>query len=198
MKPMLPDDAWRGLLLPAGEALVTAILAFPAGLGVCALASLDWHYAAIASALVGLVAWLGFLGWWQRIIKALLIPDQVEYYEPEPEPPQPAPIRIEIIKSDPGSPYVEGQYLDLPCEPDQLQALASGLAQGQPFALSTWTGRNRPFSRSQFETVRVELLARGLVRWSSPHARAQGLELTPAGRAVFKRLAAPPPGDHQH
>jgi hypothetical protein len=198
----IPDDFYRAVLIPASQAVITGVLAFCAGLAVCALGGWAWWYAAIGAGLIGLAAWLGFWGWWSRVILDILTPDRrlrlvEEPYssEPDPQPVQPQTIRVELIQSQDG--FQRGDYIDLPCQPDQVKQLADGLTRGQPFALSAWTGRNQVFSRSEFETVRVTLLKAGLLRWSSPHARAQGVELTPAGRAVMRRLAAPLPASDE-
>lgn len=198
MKEVLPDDAWRAFILPFFQAVATGIFAFIGGLAICMLGGWAWYYAAIGAALIAMLSWWGMLGWWSRIIKTLLIGDQVEYYEPETEPTQPAPamppIRVELVQVDEGG-YYRGDYIDLPCLPEQARELASGLVSGEKFAVAAWTGKGRPFSRNQFEVLRVTLLQKGLIRWASPHGRTVGLELTPAGRAIFKRLASPPPDD---
>ena len=105
-----------------------------------------------------------------------------------PEPPAPAEsVRIELIQ-DQGR---KGDYIDLPY-PDKLPALAAGLLAGRTFNQTAWTGRVGIFSRSEFDQVRDTLIERGLACWKNPEARAQGVELTGAGRAVMRRLAAHP------
>ena len=79
-------------------------------------------------------------------------------------------------------------YLDLPAEPEQLIALARGILNGVPLAESSWCGRGRPFSKAQFRVLRDELIARGLATWVNPRSRAQGVELTAAGRALMRRI----------
>lgn len=43
-------------------------------------------------------------------------------------------------------------------------------------------------SRSEFETMRGELLEVGLIKWVNPEYKQQGLELTQAGKMFFEKL----------
>jgi len=103
---------------------------------------------------------------------------------PEPEPERPT-VRVELAHQ--GEKRV--QYLDLPGDPDRLAHLARKVLAGEPFSEARWTGAGRPFSKGEFQALRAELLRAHLVRWRNPGAPAQGLELTPAGRAVLQRIA---------
>lgn len=86
------------------------------------------------------------------------------------------------------------QFLDIGAEPDKVRTLARAVLNGRGLGVAEWTGRGAPFSRGQFERLRGDLMDRGLVRWSGK-GKAQGCELTPAGRAVFERLAHLSPVD---
>lgn len=84
----------------------------------------------------------------------------------------------------------------------KLVALAQGLLAGKPFAERQWTGENGPFSQSEFDRLRAEMLQRGLLRQKSVKSKTQGYELTPAGRAVMQDFASrsptPPPTGEQN
>ena len=84
----------------------------------------------------------------------------------------------------------ETDFIDLPAGPEQLRKLADGLLSGRQFALSAWSGAGAPFSRSEFERLRDELIKRGLARWRNANAQAQGAELTLPGRAVLRRFSS--------
>jgi hypothetical protein len=81
------------------------------------------------------------------------------------------------------------QFLDIDAEPHKVRTLARAVLNGRSLSEAEWTGAGQPFSRSQFRSLRGGLMERGLVRWANEKAKAQGCELTPAGRAVFEKLA---------
>ena len=101
----------------------------------------------------------------------------------------PPPVRVDVITQEPGG-YIGGQFLDLPAEPGQLITLADGLVNGLSLSEGSWTGSGAPFSRSQFRTLRDALIYSGLARWKDERYRAQGVILSPAGRAVMRRFAS--------
>jgi len=108
--------------------------------------------------------------------------------EPQQAPALPASIRVEVSRD-------EGRavdFIDLPY-PEKLPALAAGLLAGRQFAQTSWVGAGQLFSRSEFDQVRDTMIERGLAAWKNPEAKAQGVTLTAAGRAVMRRLANPSP-----
>lgn len=127
------------------------------------------------------VAWLFLLRVWLRLVAGDVLAgeEQVTF---EPEVFTPSTVRVEVYKER------SGMFIDLPCEPEQLAALAGGVVSGTSLAESSWCGSGRPFSKSQFHSVRNELVRRGLVAWRNVHAPSQGLEPTRVGRHVFERV----------
>jgi hypothetical protein len=184
-------DFWRAVLIPTCQAVITGLFGTLLALLFCAMGKVDLRWGLLAGLVITLGSWQVYRSRWMQMIEQILGVDSSIIPEAEPEAPRPVNVRVELVQDD----GHRGDYIDLPASPEQLQVLGSGLVQGQPFSVAAWTGRNRPFTRNEFETLRVELFTRGLVRWSSPHAKAQGVELTPAGRAIFRRLATPPPDE---
>ena len=177
------------ILLPLAAALITGAMT--------GAVVLTWGWAlnfahplqpaAIVAALATVITWLAGYDRARRVseIERGIIADP-----PLPAEINPArTIRVEL-RGDDGR---KMDYVDLPASFDQLHTLAMGLQSGTPFAVSSWSGTGRPFSRSEFETLRAEMIARGLASWRNPHAPAQGAELSAAGRAVIKYLATTPP-----
>lgn len=80
-------------------------------------------------------------------------------------------------------------FLDVPLSVDALVELARGLEIGRPFSESEWTGAGRPFSKSDFRQLRSRLLEARLLEWRHPDYPAQGVQMTPIGRAVFGRIS---------
>lgn len=189
---MESDDFTRAFLIPAASSLFTGLLVTLLGLAICGCVHQPASYGLAAGGLAALLSWLAFRAHWAQLVQAVLLPDQVQPVDRETD--QVQPVRVQLVQEIDG--YQQGQFVDLPATVEQLSSLAQGLARGAPLSLAAWTGQGQAFSRHEFETLRLELLTRGLARWTSSRARAQGLELTPAGRAVFKRLASTPlPGD---
>ena len=189
------DGLAERVVVPGLKALIVAI---PAGLlaglliGALGLAVSAWYAMPITSLIVFLVVFWGSSQRGQWLIERLTGADlNFDGYIGAPQPlpaPQPQTVRVEVIQ-DQGQ---RGDFIDLPY-PDRIPQLAAGLLQGRTFNQTAWTGHGAIFSRSEFDQVRDTLIQRGLAAWKNDNAKAQGVELTAAGRAVMRRLANPSP-----
>jgi hypothetical protein len=182
---MYDNDLERGCLLPVAQSGVTALL-----VGIFAYGAAHWQgwndpglLAIMAGALAGLLVWASSIAAWRRAV-----------YEPEPvyRAPDPGPetVRVELVQPGDNAAVRQIQLADLDATPQQLQRLADGLLSGAPFAEGAWTGAGRPFSRGQFAELRAVFLSRGWVTWRNPDAPAQGVALTPQGKAVIRSFAS--------
>lgn len=188
--PKTNENLTAGVALPFLQAAIGGILAgasVGALVAVFKLAVSPWAAGGLASCLFAFYSWLSYRGRWSWRLERLL---QVDLDQDGfiGQPPQAEHVRVELIQ-DQGR---NQQFIDLP-SPDKLPQLAAGLLEGRTFSQSVWTGGGQLFTRGEFETLRAELLRRGLASWKNPDAPAQGIILTAAGRAIFKRLAAHPP-----
>lgn len=176
------------VVIPLTQALVSAVL-----ISVITYALASWLEAErpfiIALALFGIVAlisWLSYRGEWRARLEALLGVDinrDGVIGEPLPVINE---LRVNVI-SDNGA---AGDILALPgANREQLAALARGIVAGRGLSIHEWTGINRPFTRSQFEELRGQLLDRGFIRWRSNNAPQLGAEPTKKGEALFRALA---------
>ena len=102
---------------------------------------------------------------------------------------EPANPRIIIMdQTDKGA--TEGMILDrLPGGEAKFARMAAGIIRGQPFAERFWTGKNGPYSLSEWRDLRDYLLLRGLLDWKSELDHRQGVDLQPAGKALVRRYA---------
>lgn len=149
--------------------------------------------AAVIAALVGSVAWISGLRFWREMVSSIdgkieKIP--LSYVEPD-ELPEPGSVRVELIESGGRA----GSYIELPCSPGKLKALASGLLSGKSFTEAVWCGSGGIFSRGEFAKLRDEMLRRKLLELNSPSTPARGYRLTRGGEACIRYLAesqAPP------
>lgn len=138
---------------------------------------------ALGGALSGGVVWLISLSFWRSRV----------YRTPQPKLPSvlgsSEVLRLQVMTHDLESAYGRGVWASLPIDRETLIEIAIKLAGGASFSHASLVGKYRPLSRAQYEAVRDEFLARGLVYWNSPHSRNQGLSMSRAGVAAMKRLA---------
>ena len=185
--PARPASIVADLLVPLGQALVTGgllagLLVFVsprwsrAGPLTCSRCGRSRRLAITAS------AWLVLLGQTRRLLWAVERLTGRDL-DGDGQAGEPQVIRVEVTNGK------QEVYLDLPGKPQALATLARGVLNGRSFAEDTWSGRGGLFSRSEFRQLRDTLIERGLAVWRNPNAKAQGVELTAAGRAVFRRLA---------
>jgi hypothetical protein len=174
----MPDDYSRGCTIPLLQSITTGVFVALIAGGVSVW--LKWDalpIALITGACAALLWWYGSLQLWRADVY------QPTYSEPvQATAPQITPITIHLDK--------QIQMVDLPGTHKQIQSLAAGLVAGTPFAESSWTGRDRPFSKAQFQAVRDEFIRRGWAAWVNPQSHAQGVELTYPGSRVCERLQA--------
>ena len=81
------------------------------------------------------------------------------------------------------------RYGELPIEERALRRVARGVQDGQSFAVSVWSGRGKPLTRSEFEQLRGWMLRHDYLRWKDPRYRQLGMEFTRKGEALLRALA---------
>ena len=153
-----------------------------------------WYAMAITALAVFLAVFLSTSrrGQWlvERLVGADLNGDTFIGQPDQQMLPAPAErITVEVVQES----GRRGDILDLPIDREKLTALASGLTQGRQFAQSVWTGNGAVFTRSEFEATRTALITAGLLTWNKDGHPSQGVRVTPAGRAIFRRLAGQHP-----
>lgn len=174
------------VIVPGLQALVNGLFYGCATGGVVAVAnSLEllslpsWAVGVTVGSLSGLWAWNKLLDDWRTLLYGV-------EYETETEMNQAEPVTIELL-TDQGR---RGQYASLPATQEQLMQLGSGITAGDAFTVGRWTGNGAPFSRSEFEQLRGELLKLGWVEWKSDRNHANGVQITRGGAAVMRHFAS--------
>lgn len=80
------------------------------------------------------------------------------------------------------------KLFDLPASPRQLEQLATGLLiANDGFTQRRWSGRGRPFSRSQFEILTSTMIEKGLAHQVNPEHPQQGYALTVIGKQFLRK-----------
>lgn len=177
------------VVIPLLQSVITGVLAGLVVMVILLWAKAPWWFPASILAMVGVmfISWQAYRNRWQMVIESFLGVDlngdgYIGAPQAAPLALDPSPIRVELVQD-------AGQHtslIDLPASPEQLQALVTGILRGKSFTLNAWLGT---FTRPEFETLRDVLIMRGLARWKNENVHHQGADLTPAGKAVFKRLA---------
>ena len=86
--------------------------------------------------------------------------------------------------------YNRRDIVSFPVEPETMQVVARRILAGGTFSERAMAGEGRPLSgRDQFNTVRDELIARGLAYWKNEEHRNQGIEFNKVGLQVLRHLA---------
>ena len=157
------------VVIPLLQSGITA-----AGAGLLTIASsvlLDaahpFTYGFLAGAAIFVVAWLGLMDRWYRIL-------EVDTHPPTRH------FRVELAVGQ------SLQYFDLPASPEQLTTLARAVLSGATLNELSFSSI---FTRSEWRQLRDELIRRNLAEWRSFGAPSQGAQLTRTGLAVFRYLA---------
>jgi hypothetical protein len=183
-----------GVVLPAAQSVVTG------GFFTGVLAGVVWLtetpapvvYLLAGGLFVAWLAWLFLLTHWLQLVNYANGIQPVTRYEvldeeePEPELEQPSIIRVNLLEENGG--YTRGQFIDLPCQPEQLRLLAGSVVAGGSLSEGSWCGFRKPFTKKQFHELRQALIKKGWLAWRNLNAPAQGVEVTHAGRRVFQHL----------
>jgi hypothetical protein len=176
------------VVIPFIQAVVTGFLAGLVMFAVALLAgwSRPWVYWLTSWVVIQCLAWIALLQGWRVVIHRLEERLNIDLNNDEyiGEPPQ--VVRVEVTQ-DNGK---RVQYADLDIDAAALARVAKSVLSGGSFSEGSLTGYAAPLSRSQFRTMRDTFLARGWLTWKNEDSRSQGLEVTHAGKAVFRSFAS--------
>lgn len=177
--------------VPALQALLLAVVWGLAAVVVAAvvviISGLAWWFAAAVFVVVVVVvlAWQATAGvqlrrellWRQEVLEGVDLDDDGVVGPP---------MQVEVKEGR------RVRFVDFGVEEERVAQLARGVLAGRPLSEGEWSGRGAPFSLREFRRLRGELIERGLAAWVNERAHSQGVVLTAAGRAVFRRIANSP------
>ena len=149
-----------------------------------------WQFSLIAGFVGALVAF----GWLMNRVADVFYPRsepvtvEAKPLEVRQVPQIPNTTKVAFIERGESDNYLSGEYASLSVDPKRLRVFAQGVLAGKGFALGVWTGSTGIFSRDEYDTLRAELIERGILRWKNDKAHAQGVELTRAGESFFRYL----------
>ena len=85
------------------------------------------------------------------------------------------------------------KLFDLPASTRQLTQIATGLlVASDPFTQRRWTGKGRPFSRTQFESLIATMINKGLAYQVNKEHPQQGYALTRVGIHFLRKYLPSP------
>jgi hypothetical protein len=172
--------------LPLIQATISGIIT---GAAVIVLAFVfrardPWQWAGGAAVITWALTWLQLQRHWFNLTRTGLDlnRDSVTGNQ-DNHGPEEVRVRLSEVKENG---HFQEHIFNLPGDLDQMQTLAEGLTNGQPFSERLWTGAGRPFSVNQFKALRSELIKRGLLSLANSKDPRQGYNLTRVGLAFMR------------
>ena len=173
----------------AGLAAITGLFGAVLLLAIAWLAKWPdlWIYALLSWAAISAIAWLLLMRRYLEIVGG----DHSGNSPSGISKVYPTTTKVEIVATDPAGEFSAGRWADLKVNLGSLNEVARRLAAGSSFSHAGLAGPGRPLSRSEYEVLRDEFIARGLAYWRSPGSHSQGVCLSRAGVAVMRHFASP-------
>jgi hypothetical protein len=169
-----PDELVAGaVVIPLLQSAITAIGAGLLTIAGCVLLGADrpLTYGCATGALIFVVAWLGLMDRWYRLVG----------FESNPPPSRPFRVELAVGRST--------LIYSLPASQEQLTALSRAILSGASLNELSFSGPGAIFTRAGWRQLRDELIRRNLLAWRNPSAPGQGCVVTAQGLAVFRYLA---------
>ncbi|MBN2389926.1 MAG: hypothetical protein JXR84_04340 [Anaerolineae bacterium] len=95
-------------------------------------------------------------------------------------------VDLRVTREDVG-PYPQILERSLPVDEGRLRAFAMAIIEPETtIAQADWVGREKLFSRSEFDATLQRLMELGLVAWNSTRDASQGRHVTRGGRAALQ------------
>lgn len=167
-------EGWKGFIVFAFvRTAVVGVLSFILTICVFRLLQLEnvWLWGSLVGCSVAFFNWLKFS-------------------EPEPEPvapvivQEPDTFRLEV-DYDSGA---AGDYLQFGVDPRKFFSWCEGVSLGRSTAEDNWCGSRGIFAKSEYRTLRDELVTRGFMRLRGK-SPSQGYELSAKGSALVRGVA---------
>lgn len=180
-----------GVLLPLGQAAVTGLLVALITLlftwdSLYILESFVWPFRLGIATLI--VFWFLSLKRWMKLtdLERLLNVD-INQDNQIGEVPVPRVIKVRnTVVREGGFVHIEETNLPDWLTDDQLAHLAKGVLSGQGLGWRTYTGKGKPFSKEQIESLKAILEKKGYIQFKDGK-KSLGYEPTSAGLEFFKQ-----------
>jgi len=192
--PVRPAGFVSDVLVPLAQAAVTgALLAALLTVAACTLFNIDIKPIIIWAGLALLIttgAWLLLLVDHRRLLWAIETMTGIDLdQDGAVGNAEKRRLEVELKLSERSTVIVDSEWLEI--DDAQLSAFALGLMGGRKLTEAAW-GKDRaafPEGINQFRAFRERIEGAGLIRRINPDVASSPYEVTPAGRAVFGRIA---------
>jgi hypothetical protein len=180
------------LLIPTIQALITGGLV--GGAAFSAANIWEWQdpilWGVAGFSLVTLGSWMLYRSEWRRGVDVLL--GVIQPMDPEPAQEYQATTYITVVAEDPAGAFQAAQRLNVALDPMLISKAAIRVMSTGAFSHASLAGPGRPLTRSQYEILRDEFLARGLLYWNCDYSHTRGVSMTRAGKEAIEYLATTP------
>ena len=190
-----------GATLPLSQALITGIL-----VGLTVLASMIYYrvsdgpfFALIAGLVVATGTWLFSIRHWFNLTvlenyTGLDIDNDGVVGDPESsEPVAVRPVRVDIEERDHQGRHVGTTRATFPNEWRMIQLAEHIIINKGTFSEPALCGKGKILTPKEYQEIKTEMLARGMLVARNPREPKQGYEVTRAGLAVMRDMLDRPP-----
>ena len=169
----------ESVAIPLLKALITAILfgALTVTLYAISIQITGWRIFWSVASGCALISWLIFIS---------SVPGKIS--KPGRIYSKTTKVKAQVIARDPSGAYMAGVWADIPIDINKLARAAQAVNSGSDFGYASMAGKHKPLSRSEYELLRDIYIKRGLAVWRDEDCHNRGVDLTLAGRSLFKRL----------
>lgn len=171
-------------MVPFAQASATAFAGLIVGVILTIIFSWPFWSPALIASFAFVWSWLLLLKYYNSLLKTT---EHVIPTDEEPAQQQPVPTkRVRLHIEETGN---HERRVELPIPLDTLATVARAVRNGRPFSIANLTGRGKPLTRGQFETLRDWLLECDYLRWVDDSNRQAGSAFTSKGKALLRGIS---------
>jgi len=177
--PTRAPEVGSDVLVPLCRAIISGAFLFAiVGVLVIVLDWLPWYAACLAGGVAAMLVWFGKglsdkLLWATETITGADIDRDGQVGRPSFE-------IVERIERPHGQQY---KMFDLPGEPEMFAKVCYGTLTGsQRLTQAVWAGKNKPYSRAEWDDLCDMMVARGWWAWNNPDHHPSGIAPLPEGK----------------
>jgi len=184
-EPARAASVGSDVAVPALQALISGVVAGAVVLALCVAFGWALRIAGAVALAVLAITWLLLLVDHRRLLWAVENLTRADLNR-DGAIGQQEPARLVLEVKQSGADRRGLDFLHLAIDQATFLQWAAAALDGRSLAVSSWVGRGRLFSRSQYDGMIAELERAGIVRPVDARNAQSGRELSPAGRAALR------------
>jgi len=172
------NDLRTGVVIPVLQAAITGIVVAAVIISIYKLADkvTTFRLFCAIAFLVMVLVWWRLLSQWQSYVFSARHVDAPSVYAMDTQNVTPVAMVHENGED----------WFDLPIAPERMRMIAQKIQRDMK--LSHALVADRTISRAEYESLRDEMVRKGLARWVNERSHNQGVELTRGGKAFIKSV----------